>query len=305
MDFGKLNNVDNVDFTLPPDAPKTAEILRGLPARTHPPHVYIGATGWGMKEWVGTYYPKGTKATDYLQAYGKQFNSIELNTTHYRIPSTTDIQKWKNDTPPDFRFAPKLLQSVSHERNLGLSNTLTQQFCAAIEGLEEKLGVCFMQLPPYFGTQNLPILERFLKQFPQNIPLAIEIRYEDIFSNKKNTSSYLNILEQNNTFTVITDVAGRRDVLHQGITGKTVIIRFIGNDLHPTDYTRIDAWVLKLKEWFDMGLHDVYFFIHEPENTNVPILARYLATKIKGNFNAILTEPMSLITTISAQISLF
>jgi Protein of unknown function DUF72 len=93
MDFGKLNNIENVDFTLPPDAPKTAEILRGLPTRPHLPHVYIGATGWSMKEWVGTYYPKGTKATDYLQAYGKQFNSIELNTTHYRIPSQTDIQK--------------------------------------------------------------------------------------------------------------------------------------------------------------------------------------------------------------------
>jgi uncharacterized protein YecE (DUF72 family) len=305
MDFGKLNNIENVDFTLPHDAPQTAEILRGLPPRTHPPHVYIGATGWGMKEWVGTYYPKGTKATDYLQAYGKQFNSIELNTTHYRIPSSSDIQKWKNDTPPNFRFAPKLLQSISHERNLGLSNTLTQQFCDAIEGLEEKLGVCFMQLPPYFGVQNMPVLERFLKQFPENIPLAIEVRQEDIFNNKKYTFNYLDILRQNNIFTVITDVAGRRDVLHQGVTGKTTVIRFIGNDLHPTDYTRIDAWVLKLKEWFDLGLHEVYFFIHEPDNQNVPVLAEYLATKIETLFELNLTKPMSLKTSKINQISLF
>jgi uncharacterized protein YecE (DUF72 family) len=305
MDFGKLNNIENVDFTLPPDNPKTAQILRGLPARTHPPHVYIGATGWGMKEWVGTYYPKGTKATDYLQAYGKQFNSIELNTTHYRIPSSTDIQKWKNDTPSDFRFAPKLLQSISHERNLGLSNNLTQQFCDALEGLEEKLGVCFMQLPPYFGTQNMPVLERFLKQFPKHIPLAIEVRQEEIFNNKKNTLDYLDILHLNNIFTVITDVAGRRDVLHQGVTGKKAVIRFVGNDLHPSDYTRIDAWVLKLKEWFDLGLHEVYFFIHEPNNMNVPTLSEYLATKIKNSFEAKLTEPMSLKSNITSQISLF
>jgi uncharacterized protein YecE (DUF72 family) len=305
MDFGKLNNIENVDFTLPSDAPKTVEILRGLPTRPLPPHIYIGATGWGMKEWVGTYYPKGTKAVDYLQAYSKQFNSIELNTTHYRIPSEKDIQKWKEDTLPDFRFAPKLLQSISHERNLGLSNTLTQQFCDAIGGLEEKLGVCFMQLPPYFGTQNMPILERFLKQFPKHIPLAIEIRQEDIFYNKKYTLEYLDILEQNNTFTVITDVAGRRDVLHQGVTGKTVVIRFIGNDLHPTDYTRIDAWVLKLKEWFDLGLHEVYFFIHEPDNMNVPTLSEYLANKIEASFEANLSKPMSLNISKSNQISLF
>jgi uncharacterized protein YecE (DUF72 family) len=305
MDFGKLNNIENVDFTLPPDAPQTAEILRGLSPRTHLPHVYIGATGWGMKEWVGTYYPKGTKATDYLLAYGKQFNSIELNTTHYRIPSTKDIQKWKNDTPPNFRFAPKLLQSVSHERNLGLSNNLTQQFCDAIEGLEEKLGVCFMQLPPYFGTQNMPILERFLKQFPKNIPLAIEIRNVDIFNNKKNTLKYLEVLQQNNTFTTITDVAGRRDVLHQGVTGKTVVIRFVGNNLHSTDYTRIDAWVLKLKEWFDLGLHEVYFFIHEPNNIDVPILVKYFADKIQVSFEAIFTKPMSLNTSNFNQTALF
>ena len=305
MDFGKLNNIEKVDFTLPPDNPKTAEILRGLPTRSHPPHVYIGATGWGMKEWVGTYYPTGAKATDYLKAYGKQFNSIELNTTHYRIPTVSDIQKWKNDTPPNFRFAPKLLQFISHERNLGLSNNLTQQFCDAIEGLEEKLGVCFMQLPPYFGTQNMPILERFLKQFPKNIPLAIEIRQEGIFHNRKYTFEYLDILEQNNTFTVLTDVAGRRDVLHQGITGKTVVIRFVGNDLHLTDYARIDAWVLKLKEWFNLGLHEVYFFIHEPDSLNVPILAQYLADKINESFEAILAKPMSLNASKFNQISLF
>jgi uncharacterized protein YecE (DUF72 family) len=305
MDFGKLNNIENVDFTLPHDAPQTAEILRGLPPRPHLPHVYIGATGWGMKEWVGTYYPKGTKAADYLKAYGKQFNSIELNTTHYRTPSVSDIEKWKNDTPPDFRFAPKLLQSISHERNLGLSNTSTQQFCAAIEGLGEKLGVCFMQLPPYFGVQSMSILERFLKQFPKNIPLAIEIRQENIFNNKNNTSNYLDILLQNNIFTVITDVAGRRDVLHQGVTGKTVVIRFVGNNLHPTDYNRIDAWVLKLKEWFELGLHEVYFFIHEPDNVCVPLLAEYFVTKINKSFEANLTKPMSLNINKPNQISLF
>ena len=100
-------------------------------------------------------------------------------------------------------------------------------------------------------------------------------------------------------------MAGRRDVLHQAVTGKTVVIRFIGNDLHPTDYTRIDAWVLKLKEWFDMGLHEVYFFIHQPDNMNVPTLSEYLATKIEASFEAKLTKPMSLNSNNLNQMSLF
>ena len=305
MDFGKLPNVENVDFTLPPDPAQTAEILRGLPKRVGLPRVYIGCTGWSVKEWVGSIYPKGTKPIDYLKNYGKQFNSIELNTTHYRTPSVFDTEKWKNDTPDDFRFAPKLLQSISHERNLGLSNNLTQQFCQAIEGLGDKLGVCFMQLPPHFSPQHLPILEQFLRRFPEKIPLAIELRHYEWFNNKKNAENYLDVLHRFSKFAVITDVAGRRDVLHQFVTGKTAVIRFVGNGLHPTDYGRIDAWVLRLKEWFSMGLHEVYFFTHEPDSTDAPILAKYLEDKIKENFEAILRGPRILDDNVEKQISLF
>ena len=60
MDFGKLSNIKNVDFTLPPDHPETLKILRGLPKREGLPRVYVGCTGWVMKEWIGHIYPKGT-----------------------------------------------------------------------------------------------------------------------------------------------------------------------------------------------------------------------------------------------------
>ena len=305
MDFGKLSNIKNVDFTLPPDSPETLKILRGLPQREGLPRVYVGCTGWVMKEWVGHVYPKGTKSTDFLHHYSRQFNTIELNTTHYRTPSVLDIQKWYDATPADFRFAPKMIQTISHSHNLGFGTGLTAEFCEAILGLEEKLGICFMQMPPHFQYKNLPILETFLRNLPKNVHLALEIRHEEWFSNPHYFDKIFQLLENNLVSTVITDVAGRRDVLHQRLTTGAVVIRFVGNNLHPTDFTRLDEWVVRLKKWFEAGLHEVYFFTHEPDNVKAPELAKYLIDKIKENFEVILRGPTFIDDEPPKQFSLF
>lgn len=305
MDFGKLNNIKNVNFALPPDAPDTARLLRGLPKRESFLKVYVGCTGWSMKEWVGWVYPKGTKAQDYLHHYSRQFNTIELNTTHYRTPSVSDIEKWYQATPSDFRFAPKMLQTVSHASNLGFGTGLTAQFTDAILGLEEKLGVCFMQLPPHFKPNHLSILEAYIKKFPKTVPLAIELRHEEWFNNPHHFETVFNLLEAYNISTVITDVAGRRDVLHQRLTTCTAVIRFVGNDLDKTDYTRIDEWVNRLEKWSDLGLHEVYFFTHEPDNIKAPELALYLVNAIQKKFETIIRGPRFIENSESSQISLF
>jgi len=77
MKFGKLPDITQVDFTLPPDPAGTTTILAKLPP-SKAPKLYVGCTGWGMKEWVGKVYPEKTKAKDYLTHYTKQFNTIEL-----------------------------------------------------------------------------------------------------------------------------------------------------------------------------------------------------------------------------------
>ena len=299
MEFGKLTNISSVNFTLPPDDPETARILRGSTPRIGLPRVYVGCTGWAMKDWCGWIYPKACKSMDYLKYYGQQFNTIELNTTHYRTPSFADIEKWREQTPPDFRFAPKMLQTVSHSKDLGYRTGLTGQFCEAILALEEKLGVCFMQLPEYFNAANLPIFEKYIHKLPKSVPFSVELRGTEWFNfskkSEKGTPQYVNdfyrILEENKVSTVITDVAGRRDVLHQRLTTPTAIVRFIGNDVELTDFSRLDAWAEKLKTWFEMGLHEVYFFTHSPDNLKAPNLIKYFQARVEANFEAILRGP--------------
>lgn len=300
MDFGKLTNLSTVNFSLPSDDPETERVLRGATPRVGLPRVYVGCTGWSMRDWCGWVYPKACKSMDYLKYYGQQFNTIELNTTHYRTPTFADIEKWRDQTPSDFRFVPKMLQTVSHSKNLGYGTGLTGQFCEAILGLEEKLGVCFMQLPEYFNASSLPIFEKYIEKLPKSVPFSVEIRGTEWFNFPKNAGNvpsqyvryFYGILEENNISTVITDVSGRRDVLHQRLTTPTAIVRFVSNDLHPTDFSRLDEWVERLKIWFEMGLHTVYFFTHAPDNLNAPRLSKYFQDKIEASFPAILRGPI-------------
>jgi uncharacterized protein YecE (DUF72 family) len=105
--------------------------------------------------------------------YGKQFNTIELNSTHYHIPGPDTIDRWRQAVPADFRFCPKFPQLISHEAQLRSTQSLTATFCEAIAGLEEKLGDSFLQLPPGFGPNQLPDLEAFVQFVPETVPLAV------------------------------------------------------------------------------------------------------------------------------------
>ncbi|MGK0365154.1 MAG: hypothetical protein ACI85O_002219 [Saprospiraceae bacterium] len=308
MKFGKLPDISNIDFTLPTDTGTNADLFSRLSA-VDKSKIYIGCTGWSMKEWVGRVYPKGTKTKDYLQHYGKQFNTIELNTTHYRIPSFDMIQKWYAETPADFRFCPKIPQTISHRNDMGLTDGTLQLFCESIVGLKEKLGCCFMQMPPYFGVNDLPRLRLFLEQFPKGIPLAIELRHESWFKSEHNFSLAAELLKQYGKAIVITDVAGRRDVLHNRLTNHIAMIRYVGNAgetaLHPTDFERLNAWVQKLKEWTAKGISEVYFFTHEPDNLLAPEAADYFAKAIQENVPAITRGPEFTDGNAGEQMSIF
>ena len=288
MKFGKLPDISNVNFNLPDVADKNIELLKKYNNKNTT--IHVGCTGWSMKEWVGKVYPQKTKSKDYLKYYAQQFNTIELNTTHYRIPDLATIEKWKNESTDDFRFCPKILQNISHRNDLGMGGLL-DNFCNAIVMLEEKLGCCFIQLPPYFGADRLGQLENFLERFPKEIPLAVEVRHESWFTNETNSEALFSLLKKYNKSTVITDVAGRRDVCHMRLTNDVGMVRFVGNNLHPTDYQRIDSWVKRIKAWSAAGLRELYFFPHEPDNLLAPDLSLYLVQQLQKHVNSTVRGP--------------
>ena len=292
MDFGKLPSIENVDFTLPPDHPDTAAVLAQVPPGAHQPHVYVGCPVWTCKEWLGKWYPATAKEKDYLHFYARQFNTIELNTTHYRIPDAATIARWRASAGQGFAFCPKWPQQISHDNLLQNVDPASRAFVDSILGLHDSLGVSFLQLPPVFSPRQHGILADFIGKFAPAVPLAVEFRHAGWFQNHAGVAETFGLLRHHNVATVITDVAGRRDALHLRLTTPTAIIRFVGNALHPTDYQRIDNWVARIGQWLEKGLRQVYFFIHEPDpNTLSPELAVYLIRKLNAAHNLHVKEP--------------
>ncbi|MBC6994071.1 DUF72 domain-containing protein [Neolewinella lacunae] len=281
MKFGKLTDLSAVDFSFPVEPLANAARLDRyrLGPDDGPSRIYVGPTGWSMKEWVGTWYPPKTKSADYLRHYGQQFNTIEFNTTHYRIPDAELVDRWCQSVPADFRFCPKLPQTVSHVGDFGRGSGDFQRFVGVLDGFGEKLGCVFGQLPPYFGAERLPQLEAFLDRWPRVLPLAIEVRHESWFADPFATEALMDALAARGVAAVITDVAGRRDVLHNYITAPRTMVRFVGNGLVPSDYERLADWAAKLRQW---NLPEVYFFPHQPDNVLAPEATAHFVGLLKS-----------------------
>lgn len=297
MDFGKTHNLDAVTFDLPPGAAFNARVWADATPAARP-QVYIGGPIWANKAYVGKIYPANAKEKDFLHYYARQFNTIELNLTHYQIPTAGMIDRWKAEAPglPDragFTYCPKFPQAISHERQLVAAEGLTDEFVNAILGLEEFLGMSFLQLPPSFGPDRWPVLEAYLNRLPDELAVAVEFRHPDWFSKATTWNQTLEQLHALHRHVVITDVAGRRDVLHMGLSSPVLTLRFIANEGHPTDYSRTDAWVGRLKTWFEKGLQTAYLFIHGgAENDTAPELIRYWVRQLNEHCGLNLREPV-------------
>ncbi|TXD49316.1 DUF72 domain-containing protein [Polaribacter sp. IC073] len=286
MKFGKVENPENIDFTLPETNSNTFKVLSTF-QKPKKPTVFVGCAKWNRADLKG-FYPRGTK--DELVYYSNQFNAIELNATFYRNFPAQQFEKWYAKTPANFKFFPKLGQEISHWKRLNGVTEVTNSYIDHFSNLQEKLGTIFLQLHSNFGPKNFNILQDFVESWPKNLPLAVEVRHKDWFFNTMISSEYQQLLEENNIANVIVDTAGRRDMLHMRLTNNETFIRYVGAN-HPTDYDRLDDWVLKLKEWTDAGLQNINFFIHQNLEEASPLLAAYFIKNLNAEFGLDLKIP--------------
>lgn len=290
MDFGKLPNVDDVDFSLPDDHPHTKRLLANL-KKPKKVQIYIGAPVWGDKGFIGKIYPPKTKSSDYLSLYSKQFNCIEMNTTFYNMPNQDSVLKWKEEVSGDFKFCPKINQIITHRLNLKNAEQITEDFCNSISHFENQLGITFGITSPYFRPDKFSVFERYLATFPKGIPLSFEVRHEDWFSDRAIMEDLFSMMESYGISSIITDVAGRRDVCHMRLTTSTAVIRFGGNNLHPTDFPRLDKWVDRIKTWIEGGIETIYFWMHTPQKALTADLTVYFINRLNKECKTNLIAP--------------
>lgn len=286
MQFGKVADPGKVDFSLPKDSPDTARVLKAGKNKEEF-EVYVGCAKWNKTDLKG-FYPKGTK--DELAYYSTQFNSIELNATFYGMPSWQQVETWKNKTPDNFRFFPKLTNTISHFKRLIDVEEPISEFCNAVSNFEEKLGMAFLQLHDNFKPRDFDRLKHVLENFPSEIPLAVEVRNEEWFSDKKVSKAYGDLLEKLGMANIIVDTAGRRDMLHMRLTSPVAFVRYVGAN-HPSDKARLDDWLTRIKKWRKDGLQKLYFFVHQNIELESPLLATHFIEGINKTFKQNLPIP--------------
>jgi uncharacterized protein YecE (DUF72 family) len=291
MDFGKVDSKElrKIDFKLPPDPEGTKHLLAKY-KKVAKPAVYIGCAKWGRKDWVGKLYPLKTKEKDFLEHYAKHFNSIELNATFYRIPEPDRVKEWKSKVGKAFKFCPKFTEVITHRSRLKDAREVTNAFLKGVFEFEENLGPCFIQLPPNFPSKNFDILKAYLESLPKDLEVFVELRHPDWFLPEMAEKTF-SMIEKLKKGSAITDASGRRDCVHQHITIPSTFIRFVGNGLHATDYTRVDDWVKRMKTWLDSGMKSIYFFMHQHDELHSPELCKYVIQEMNKACKLNIPEP--------------
>ncbi len=300
MKFGRLEQPELIDFTLPSDHPDTERILRRNEA-ARPLRVYVGCAKWNKQD-LKNFYPRGTK--DELTYYSRQFNSIELNATFYNMPKREQVITWRGKTPEEFRFFPKVTQSISHLRRLNDVQLLVDEYCDSISNFEEKLGMVFLQLHDNFGNKNYDRLANSIENFPKAIPLAVELRNTEWFNNASVSTEVYRLFEKNHITNILVDTAGRRDLLHMRLTTPVAFIRYVGANDPQSDRGRLDGWIDRLKIWIDQGLRDICFFVHQNIELESPFLSAYFIEKVNKEFGLALKTPNLLNKSTGANVPL-
>jgi uncharacterized protein YecE (DUF72 family) len=185
-------------------------------------------------------------------------------------------------------------QFITHIKRLKGVEEQTDMFLSSLLGFGDKLGHTFIQFDDRFGTKNLDTLKTYLEYLPTDFKACVEFRQEDWFKESVITHDAFEMLREMRVGTVITDTSGRRDVLHMRLTTPVAFIRFVGNNLHPTDFKRIDDWVGRMKLWINSGIETIYFFIHNHEELNSPELCKYTIQKLNAATGLNIAEPQLL-----------
>ncbi|HEX8390499.1 MAG TPA: DUF72 domain-containing protein [Candidatus Saccharimonadales bacterium] len=147
--------------------------------------LFIGTSGWHYSDWIGTFYPQDIKGYNELRYHSQQFNTVENNSSFYRISKASTYKTWDRMTPGGYRFSIKVNKAITHVAKLELTDDVIEKVndvLTSTQVLAGKLGAIVIQLPASF-RYDLPTLETFLQFFRRHVDarthrfdVAIEFR---------------------------------------------------------------------------------------------------------------------------------
>jgi uncharacterized protein YecE (DUF72 family) len=145
--------------------------------------IRIGASGFSYKEWLGHFYPAKLAGTKMLAYYAERLPTVEINYTFRRMPKASTFEGWIGKTPPNFRFALKASQRITHFERLRDTKNALDYFIGVAGALKDRLGPVLFQLPPDLPRDDA-LLTDFLNDIGGRLSVAFEFRNRSWFNDQ-------------------------------------------------------------------------------------------------------------------------
>ncbi|MCG8923105.1 DUF72 domain-containing protein [Lentzea sp. CC55] len=216
--------------------------------------IRIGTSGWRYPEWRDGFY-RSVPQRRWLGHLAEHVDTIEINSSFYRLQPPSNYRKWVAETPPDFVFAVKGPKLVTHVKRLRDVEDPLKTFLESL-ALGDKQGPIIWQLPPSLRFDHA-VLRDFLALLPPGRH-ALEPRHESFRSD-----TYFDLLRAHNVAHVVSDAPTFPCI--EAVTADFAYVRLHGHDeLYISSYSdeQLDEWAEKIHGWdrdtyvyFDNTMH--------------------------------------------------
>ncbi|MBV8528526.1 MAG: DUF72 domain-containing protein [Candidatus Dormibacteraeota bacterium] len=222
----------------------------------------VGTSGWQYDHWRGTFYAEDAPASGWLATYADRFDTVEINSTFYRLPAASAVDRWREGTPGGFLFAVKMSRYFTHVRRLRDAAEPVAHFLERVQHLRTQLGPVLVQLPPTMPI-DLDRLVAALRCFPGSQRVAVEFRHESWFE-----ASVRDALAELGAAFVLSD----RDGTPHGPLWRTAswtYLRMHGGAADGGNYTDADLreWTQRLRE---LGAGEAYVYFNNDAHGHAP-----------------------------------
>jgi len=211
--------------------------------------VRIGCSGWNYDHWRnGVFYPPRCPAHLWLEYYARHFDTVEVNSTFYRLPRPSAVARWVQETPPDFVFAVKVSRYLTHIKRLQEPGLHLPLLLGRIEPLlrSPKMGPLLWQLPPTFRRDD-ERLASALDAAPPDLRHAVEFRHASWFA-----PDVTSLLRERNVALVIADRPEIHAFQTHQLTADFTFVRFhSGTRGQRGNYSEreLDEWADRIRGW--------------------------------------------------------
>lgn len=235
----------------------------------------IGCSGWNYDDWRGRLYPEGEPRRRWLELYAQRFDTVEVNTTFYRLPNRDAVAAWVAQTPDGFEFTVKASRYLTHIRRLTDVEEGVRRFYERIEPLVQagRLGPVLWQLPANFHRDD-ERLEGWLAALPPGRH-TIEFRHASWFADP-----VMNALRDAGVALTIGDHPSRPFQTHEATVDWRFVRFHYGARGRNGNYsaTEIATWARRIAQW--RRRQDVYAYFNNDWNGYAPANAAALLSRL-------------------------